>query len=58
MVEYLLLFAFMTLISVNLVKALTNTMGDTSGSLTYVLSQHLTSGVCDQGCFFTGFANQ
>lgn len=58
LVEYLFLFAFMSLIGVNLVRGFTSTMGTTSGSLAVILSNQLTSGVCEDQCFHEGFINQ
>ncbi len=57
-VEYLLLFAFISLIGISLVKGFTETMGKTAGGLSYILSQQLTSGVCAEACFYIGYVNQ
>ncbi len=57
-VEYLLLFAFIALIGMSLIKGFTSTLGNTTGGLTYALSKQLTSGVCEQACFFSGYGNQ
>jgi hypothetical protein len=56
-VEYLLVFSFIALLSINMVKGLGLAMGTASGSLGFVLSQQLTIGVCPSTCFSNDFAN-
>ena len=58
LVEYLLIFGLMALISVGMVKSFNSLMNEMVTSFSYVLSQHLSVGVCDQTCFFTGYKNQ
>lgn len=56
-VEYLFIFAFMSLIAINFVKGLSQYVSDTQGSLAYYLSQHLSVGVCRKECFIDAFGN-
>lgn len=56
-IEYLFLFAFMSLIALNFVKGLSEYITDTQGSLAYYLSQHLSVGVCESECFVGKFRN-
>ncbi len=56
-IEYLLVFAFLTLISINLVKGLSRVMNKSMGNLSYVLTQHLSVGVCKGSCFLDAFGN-
>lgn len=56
-VEYLIVFAFLALISIGLTRFLGGFMGNTAGSLGYQLSNHLSAGACEELCFFQGFNN-
>ena len=56
-VEYLLIFAFVALIAVGLVKTIGLAMGNGMGLLGTSLSEHLSVGVCREWCFFDGFVN-
>jgi len=56
-VEYILLLAAIVAISVAFVKSIDEFMGKTSGGMGYVLSKHLSTGVCESSCFFQGFRN-
>lgn len=58
LIEYLIVFSFIALIAVNLVKGLGNFMGGTVGSLAYELTQQLTTGVCKSQCFYDGYINK
>jgi len=58
LVEYLIVFLFMTLITLKLVSGLRSMMGVMVGNLGYVLSDELKVGVCDRDCFFTGYRNK
>ena len=57
-IEYLIIFAFMSLIGLNLMKSLGAFMSGTASGLGYTLTQQLASGVCKEYCFFHGFENQ
>lgn len=58
LIEYILIFSFLALISVGFVKSLNGLMNRSIGSLTYEVSEQLTVGVCERYCFFNGFTNQ
>jgi hypothetical protein len=58
MIEYLLIFSFVTFFSINIVKSLGNTMLKTVGYLGFEISEQLTVGVCSKECFMDGFKNQ
>ena len=57
-VEYLLIFGFMALIAVNIMRGLGGALGTSVGTLTYALTQALAPGVCPRNCFFHGYKNQ
>jgi Flp pilus assembly pilin Flp len=56
-VEYLVIFAFLAMISIAMARFLGGFLGNTATSLAFQLSNHLSSGVCPQMCFFDGFEN-
>lgn len=58
LIEYLLIFSFMTFIAINMVKGLGKTMLSSVGYLGYELTEQFTIGVCEKECFFTGYVNQ
>ena len=58
LIEYLLLFSFMTFMAINVVKGLGKTMLSTVGYLGYELTEQLTVGVCAKDCFYQGYSNQ
>jgi hypothetical protein len=58
LIEYLLLFSFMTFISISMVKGLGKTMLSSVGIMGYELTEQFTVGVCEHLCFFTGYENQ
>ena len=58
MVEYILIFALFTMISLGMIKAFNTMMNNTFTSFSYILSQHLSVGVCRSNCFFNGYMNQ
>lgn len=58
MIEYIMIFAFMSLLSVKMVNVLEGYLGNTIGGLGYHLTQQLTSGVSPGGGgFFDGYVN-
>ncbi|MCP4913915.1 MAG: hypothetical protein GY909_12455 [Oligoflexia bacterium] len=57
-IEYLLIFGFMALIAVNLIRGLGGALGNSVGSLAYALTQELATGVCPRNCFYHGYKNQ
>ena len=58
LIEYLLIFSFMTFVSISMVKGLGKTMFSSVGILGYELTEQFTVGVCKNLCFFTGYENQ
>jgi len=57
-IEYLIIFAFMSLIGLNMMKSLGTFMSETASGLGHALTQQLATGVCEQYCFYTGYKNQ
>jgi hypothetical protein len=58
LIEYLLLFSFMTFISISLVKGLGKTMMSSVGNIGFELTEQFTVGVCKKLCFYTGYQNE
>ena len=58
LVEYILIFSLFALISLGLIKAFNTMMDNSFTSFAYILSQHLSVGVCETNCFFNGYSNQ
>ena len=58
MIEYLLLFSFMALIAINMVKGMGGMMTSSIQTIGYQLTQQLTIGVCERECWFTGYENE
>jgi hypothetical protein len=58
LIEYLLLFSFMTFISISMVKGLGKTMLSSVGIMGHELTEQFTVGVCKELCFFSGYTNQ
>lgn len=58
LIEYLLLFSFMTFIAINMVKGLGKTVTNSVGVMGYELTEQFTVGVCKKHCFFDGYRNQ
>jgi hypothetical protein len=58
MIEYLLVFSFMILLSINMVKGLGKTTLSMVGVLGYELTEQLSVGVCKEDCFYSGYSNQ
>ena len=56
-VEYIIVFAFLALISLAMARFIGGFMGNVASSLGYQLSIHLSAGVCPRDCFFEGFQN-
>lgn len=55
--EYLIVFSFISLIGIKLVQSFHGFMANTVGGLGHVLTVKLTSGVCLQNCFYAGYKN-
>lgn len=58
LIEYLLLFSFMTFITISMVKGLGKTLFKSVGYLGYELTEQFTIGVCSKECFYNGYKNQ
>lgn len=58
LIEYLLLFCFMTFIGINMAKGVTRTMTSSVGIIGYELTEQFTIGVCEDHCFYKGYLNQ
>lgn len=58
LIEYLLIFSFMTFIAINMVKGLGKTLYSSVGHIGYELTEQFTVGVCKKECFFSGYKNQ
>ncbi len=58
LIEYLLIFSFMTFIGINMVRGLGKTMTTSVGVLGYELTEQFTVGVCKEMCFYNGYINQ
>jgi Flp pilus assembly pilin Flp len=56
-IEYILLFAFMSMISIGIVKSIGGSLSTSVGTLAFALSQELSTGVCARECFYNGYAN-
>ena len=57
-VEYILIFAFMGMISIGIVRAIGGGVSTSVGTLAYALTQELSTGICKQNCFYTGYVNE
>jgi hypothetical protein len=57
LIEYLLIFSFMTFVTINMVKGLGKTMLSSVGYIGFELTQQLTVGVCERRCFYNGYRN-
>lgn len=58
LIEYMLIFGFITFVSINMVKGFGKTMIQTVHYLAFELTEQTTVGVCKTDCFFSGFKNQ
>jgi len=56
-VEYLIFFTMMSIISFNLVKAIHGFLASNIGGLAVVLSRQLKTGVCKNTCYFDLYKN-
>ena len=57
LIEYLLLFSFMTFISIGIVKGLGKTMLKSVGFIGYEMTEQFTVGVCKSLCFYGKYNN-
>lgn len=58
LIEYLLIFAFVTFIAIGMVRGLGKTLTTSVGYIGYELTEQLTVGVCAKFCYFNGYNNQ
>lgn len=58
LIEYLLIFSFMTFISIGLVKGLGKTLMSSVGNIGFELTEQFTVGVCKKLCFYSGYENE
>lgn len=58
LIEYLLLFSFMTFITISMVKGLGKTIFKSVGYLGHELTEQFTIGVCKKECFYGGYKNR
>lgn len=58
LVEYLLLFGFMALMAIGLMKALGKVLGDGFQGMAYALSTELSTGICERSCFSPKYDNK
>ena len=57
LIEYLLIFSFMTFISIGMVRGLSKTLLSSIGFLGYELTEQFSVGVCAKECFFAKYKN-
>jgi Flp pilus assembly pilin Flp len=58
LIEYLLIFSFMTFVAISMVKGLGKTLSSSVGYMGHELTEQLTIGVCESECFFGEYLNQ
>ncbi|HLE11254.1 MAG: hypothetical protein A2504_10735 [Bdellovibrionales bacterium RIFOXYD12_FULL_39_22] len=58
LVEYILLFAIISIITVNMLKTITTYFDEAVGNFGNIFSRHLATGVCERNCFFNDFGNK
>lgn len=56
-VEYILLFGFMALIGISMARTIGNGLSGSVRSLGYVLTQELSTGVCERECIYGQYEN-
>ncbi len=56
-VEYILIFAFMAMIGLGMVRGIGTALSTSVKSLAFVLTQELSTGVCPKRCFFGSYKN-
>lgn len=56
-IEYVLLFAFMTTISIGIVRSVGTGISSSVGSLGYVITKELQTGICARECFNNSYRN-
>jgi hypothetical protein len=56
-VEYIFILAFAIIFGFNVITKYTDFFSDSMGSVSHVLSTHLTIGVCNTECWHGGYGN-
>ena len=56
-IEYVLTLVIILMLGIKLADGFRNFVGESMGNLAHVLSGHLSSGICEQNCFFNGYKN-
>jgi hypothetical protein len=56
-VEYLVVFGFISIFAMLLMKNFSGYMSTTFGNMAFVLQQHLSVGVCKDICWQEGYGN-
>lgn len=57
-IEYIVIFAFMSLIGLSFVRGITGILSNTLGTLGYALTHELSIGVCPTACFMDSYDNR
>jgi Flp pilus assembly pilin Flp len=58
LIEYLILFSFMALIAINMVKGMGGMLTSSIGTIGQQLTQQLTIGVCEKECWYSEYENR
>ncbi len=58
LIEYLLIFSFMTMLTIGMVKGLGKTMLKSVGYIGFEMTEQFSVGVCAKACFYSGYENQ
>jgi hypothetical protein len=58
MIEYLLLLVFLLILSSRMISGFSSFMSDSIGNLAHVLSLNLSTGICENECYFKGYLNE
>lgn len=56
-VEYIFILAFAVILGFNIINKYTDFFSESMGSVSHVLSTHLTIGVCDGECWTSSYDN-
>lgn len=56
-VEYIFILAFAIILGFNIINKFTDFFRDSMGSVSHVLSTHLTIGICKSECWFNAYNN-
>lgn len=57
-IEYLLIFLLMSVITIGMLKGSTTVMSTGVGRIAYILSKHLSVAVCPRYCLMDSFNNK